>query len=183
MDFEFLGMGFNTLMLQLHRLSMIFALILGAFLFASIFFNKQADDRLVSRLKWTSAIAFVLLLLTMLTGILPDLNFASGAAFSGTFTGTGLYDFGTTTRQISDAQLGNLTGPLLFDMMEHVALMVPGLAALAGFLIFYYGGRAVTNKTVKFSILSIMSVTAIWVLTIGGIGGYLVAVLTFPVNQ
>jgi hypothetical protein len=183
-DFEFLGMGFNTLTLQVHRLTMILILAFGAFLFGAIFFAKDPDDRLIRRLKTSSIVVFCLLLFMMLTGIVPDLQFGAGSFFSGTYVGADpYYNFGTVTRTVSDANLGNMTGPLLFDMMEHASFIVVGLAAMAGYLIWHFGKRVITEPVIKRSVMSIMSVTFIWIFVIGGIGGYLVSLLTFSPNQ
>lgn len=79
---------------------------------------------------------FTGLLLLMVSGIVPDIGFGSGAAFS-TSTQNGC----TFTSQVSDDSLADFTGPLLFDIMEHVSLIVPGQAAVIGFLIWHYEGR------------------------------------------
>jgi hypothetical protein len=77
-----------------------------------------------------------------MTGMVPGINFAAGATFAHSTTD----DFGMFTAQVTDNSLSNFTGPLLFDMMEHVTLIVPGLAAVVAFLIFYYGARVITNR-------------------------------------
>jgi hypothetical protein len=173
------GIGPNTIWLDLHGLLMFLILIFAAFLFGAIFFAKEPDARLVRRLKISSAATFVLLMVLMITGMIPDINFAAGA----TFTHSTVNDFGTFKAMVSDTSLGNFTGPLLFDMMEHVSLIIPGLSALVGFLIFYYGGRVITTPTIRRSVLSLMVLTGIWTLIIGAIGVYITKVLTFPVGQ
>ncbi len=173
------GIGLNTIWLDLHGLLMFLVLVFAAFLFGAIFFSKEPDERLVRRLKISSVVTFVLLMLLMITGMIPDINFAAGA----TFTHTTTNDFGTFIGKVTDTSLGNFTGPLLFDMMEHVTLIVPGLAAVIGFLIFYYGGRVITNPTIKRSVLSLMFLTGAWTLALGGMGVYITKILTFPVGQ
>ena len=173
------GIGPNTIWLDLHGLLMFLILIFAAFLFGAIFFAKEPDARLVRRLKISSAVTFVLLMVLMITGMIPDINFAAGA----TFTHSTVNDFGTFKAVVSDTSLGNFTGPLLFDMMEHVSLIIPGLSAVVGFLIFYYGGRVITTPTIRRSVLSLMVLTGIWTLVIGAIGVYITKVLTFPVGQ
>jgi hypothetical protein len=174
-----LNIGPNTIWLDLHGLLMFLILIFSAFLFGAIFFAKDPDERLVRRLKISAVVAFVLLMLLMISGMIPDINFAAGATFAHSTTN----DFGTFTAQVTDNSLGNFTGPLLFDMMEHVTLIVPGLAAVVGFLIFYYGARVITNPTIKWSVLSLMFLAGVWTLTLGGIGVYITKILTFPVGQ
>jgi hypothetical protein len=78
---------------------------------------------------------------------------------------------------------GNFTGPLLFDMMEHVSLIVPGLAAVIGFLIWHYGRDAMTMPAIRRSVQSLMLVMAGWTLVLGMIGVYITKVLTFPMNR
>ncbi len=171
--------GPNTIWLDLHGLLMFLILIFAAFLFGAIFFAKDPDERLVRRLKISAAVTFVLLMLLMITGMIPDINFAAGA----TFTHTTTNDFGAFKAVVTDTSLGNFTGPLLFDMMEHVTLVVPGLSAVVGFLIFYYGARVITNPTIKWSVLSLMFLAGAWTLVLGGIGVYITKILTFPVGQ
>ncbi len=171
--------GPNTFWLDLHGLLMFLVLVFAAFLFGAIFFSKEPDERLVRRLKISSAVTFVLLMLLMITGMIPDINFASGA----TFTHTTMNDFGTFAAKVTDDSLGNFTGPLLFDMMEHVSLIVPGLSAVVGFLIFYYGGQVITVPAIKRSVLSLMVLAGAWTLALGGIGVYITKVLTFPVGR
>ena len=172
------GIGPNTIWLDLHGLLMFLILIFAAFLFGALFFSKEADERLVRRLKISSAVTFVLLMLLMITGMIPDVNFAFGA----TFTHSTVNDFGTFAAKVTDASLGNFTGPLLFDMMEHVTLIVPGLSAVVGFLIFYYGAQVITVPAIKRSVLSLMIVAGLWTLVLGAIGVYITKVLTFPVG-
>lgn len=84
------------------------------------------------------------------------------------------------SNHINATGLGNFTGPLLFDMMEHVSLVVPGLAAVAGVLIFTAGERVITVPAIRASVLWLMSITGIWTLIIGAIGVYITKVLTYP---
>jgi len=89
-------------------------------------------------------------------------------------------DFGTFVTKVTDTTLGNFTGPLLFDMMEHVSLIVPGLAAVIGFLILYLGRRVMTEPAIRGSVLSLMLVAGAWTFVLGAIGVYITKVLTFP---
>lgn len=170
--------GPNTFWLDLHGLLMFLILIFAAFLFGAIFFSKEPAARLIRRLKISAAATFILLMLLMISGIIPDIHFDAGA----TFTQNTTNDFGTFISKVSDDSLSNFTGPLLFDMMEHVSLIIPGLAAVVGFLVFHYGEQVITNKTIKRSVLSLMFVTGAWTLVIGAIGVYITKVLTFPVG-
>lgn len=171
--------GPNTFWLDMHGLLMFLILVFAAFLFGAIFFSKDPDERLVRRLKVSSAVTFILLLLLMLTGIIPDINFGTGA----NFTHSTVNSFGTFTAKVTDDSVANFAGPLLFDMMEHVTLIVPGLAALVGFLIWYYGAQVITNPMIKRSVLSLMFVAGAWTLALGGMGVYITKVLTFPVSR
>lgn len=171
--------GPNTFWLDVHGLLMFVILIFAAFLFGAIFFTKDADEKMVRRLKISSAVTFVALMLLMISGIIPDTGFGDGSAFSGTVTN----DFGTFTSEVTDAGLGNFTGPLLFDMMEHVSLIIPGLAAVIGVMIWHYGERVMTDPVIHRSVLRLMAFTGAWTLLIGAIGVYITKVLTFPVGK
>ena len=171
-----IDLGPHTLVLDLHGLLMFVILVFAAFLFGAIFFAKDPDAILVRRLKISAVVTFVALLALMITGFIPDAGFGSGSAFSGTIHNA----YGTFDSHVSNASLGNFTGPLLFDMMEHVSLIVPGLAAVAGLLILHYGERVVTVPAIRRSVLWVMALTGVWTLVIGAIGVYLTKVLTFP---
>ena len=162
--FEF---GPNILWLDVHGLIMFALLIFSALFFGAIYFSKTADDQTVRRLKISAAGAFVALMLLMISGIIPGIGFGTASTFSGTVHNA----YGTFANHVNDNGLGNFTGPLLFDMMEHVRLIVPGLAAAIGTLIFHCGGRVITEPPVRRSVLTSMVVTRAWTLIIGGIGG------------
>lgn len=170
------NIGINTLWTDLHGMLMILLLMAVAFLFGVIFFAKEADKNLLRWLKLCSVVSFVLVMLLMISGMIPDVHFDAGA----TFTHKTVNDFGTFTTSVSDTSLGNFTGPLLFDMMEHVSLIVPGLSAIVVFLIFYYGKRVITESAIKRSVLSLMLLAVVWTIVLGAIGVYLTKVLTFP---
>jgi hypothetical protein len=171
--------GQNTFWLDVHGLLMFLILIFSAFLFGAIFFVKEPDAKLVRRLELSSAGAFIALMLLMISGIIPDVSFGAGA----TFSGHTVNQFGSFTANVTDASLGNFTGPLLFDIMEHVSLIVPGLAAVIGFLIWHYEGEVITVPAIRRSVLSLMIVTGFITLMIGGIGVYITKVLTFPTSS
>jgi len=158
---------------------MFLTLIFGAFLVGALFFVKEPSDQQVQRLKISGVVTFVLLLGLMITGIVPDMAFGSGA----TFTTTTVTDFGAFSNHVTDASLGNFTGPLLFDMMEHVSLIVPGLAALIGFLMWHYGRDVMTVPALRRSVQSLALVLAGWTLVLGMIGVYITKVLTFPIGH
>jgi hypothetical protein len=172
-------LGWHTFWLDVHGLLMFVILVFAAFLFGAIFFAKDPDEQMVRRLKISAVVTFVALLALMITGMIPDTGFASGSAFSGTVSNS----YGTFTNHVSDTGVGGFTGPLLFDMMEHVSLIVPGLAAVAGVLILHYGERVITVPAIRRSVLTLMALTGLWTLVIGAIGVYLTKVLTFPVGS
>jgi hypothetical protein len=173
------SLGWHTLWLDLHGLLMFVILVFAAFLFGAIFFSKEPDALMVRRLKVSAIVTFGALLALMVTGMIPDTGFASGSQFSGTIHNS----YGTFANHVSDNGVGNFTGPLLFDMMEHVSLIVPGLAAVAGALIIHHGERVVTVPVIRRSVLTLMALTGVWTLVIGAIGVYLTKVLTFPVGS
>jgi hypothetical protein len=170
--------GWNTAWLDLHGLFMFGTLVFGAFLFGAVYFRKDPDETFLRRLRLSAVGTFLMVLGLMITGIVPDTAFGSGASFSGTITN----DFGIVTRSVTDAQLGNFTGPLLFDLMEHASLVVPGLTAVIAFLIWNQGRKVITEPTVKTAVLSLMAVNGAWLFALGAIGVYITKVLTFPVG-
>ena len=172
-----LDMGPNTIWLGVHGLSMIVVPIFSAFLFGSIYFSKTADERLIRRLKISSAVTFAALLLLMASGIVPDTAF-SGAALTHTTTN----DFGTFSAQVTDDNVGAFAGPLLFDVMEHVSLIVPGLAAVIGYLLWTHGAAVIEAPAMRRSVLSLMVLTGFWTLVLGMVGVFITKVLTFPMN-
>ena len=173
------GIGPNTLLLNLHGLFMILMTIFSAFLFGAIYFSHEASPQLVYRLKVSSIVAFLMLIGLIITGIIPDIAMGTGAAYSHSTTNA----FGTFTATVTDDQVANFTGPLLFDMMEHTSLILPGLAAVIGFVILYFGGRVITDPTIKRSVLSLMLLTAAWTLGLAFIGVYITKVLTLPMSS
>ena len=170
--------GPNTLWLALHGLLMFVILVFSSFLFGAIYFSRDPDNQTVRRLKISAAVTFAALLLMMISGIIPDIGF-NGSALSTTVHNA----YGTFSTGVTDDSVGNFTGPLLFDMMEHVSLIIPGLAAVAGFLVFHYGERVITNPVLRRCVLSIMALTGTWTLLIGMIGVYITKVLTYPVGS
>jgi hypothetical protein len=137
---------------------MFIILVFSAFLFGAIFFTRTPDARTVRRLKVSAAVTFAALLLLMISGIIPDIGFGNVPSFSGTTHNA----YGTFRSSVDATGLGNFTGPLLFDMMEHVSLIVPGLAAIAGVLIFTAGDKVITVPAIRTSVLTLMAVTGIW---------------------
>ena len=172
-------LGSNTMWIGSHGLLMQLVLICLAFLFGAIWFCRQADERLLRGLKAASLVTFVGLVLLMITGIVPDVGFEKGAAFSGTIRN----DFGTFQSTVTDENLGAFTGPLLFDMMEHISFIVPGLAAVFCFMIWHYGKRVIEDRAVRGSVLWLLTVTAAWIMVIGHLGFYVSKVLTFPYTK
>ncbi len=55
-------------------------------------------------------------------------------------------------------------------MMEHVSLVVPGLAAVVAFLIWNQGRKVITEPTVRTAVLSLMAVNGVWIFVLGAIG-------------
>jgi hypothetical protein len=72
----------NTFWLDLHGVLMFVVLLFSAFLVGCIYFVKDPDDTIVSRLKISATVSFVLLMGLMISGIVPDTAFGSGATFT-----------------------------------------------------------------------------------------------------
>jgi hypothetical protein len=171
--------GYNTMWLDAHGLLMVLVVVCLGFLAGAIWFSRQADDRLVRGLRAAGLTTVVALVLLTITGLVPDIGFEKGATFSGTFHG----EFGTIQSNVSDENVGAFTGPLLFDIMEHISLVVPGLAVLLCFLIWNLGRRTVEDPAVRRSVLSLLVLTGCWALVLGGIGVYITKVLTYPYTR
>jgi hypothetical protein len=171
--------GSNTMWLGAHGMLMLVILISLAFLFGAIWFSRRADEQLVRGLKAASMTTFIALVLLMITGLVPDIGFGEGASFSGSFH----TDFGKVQSTVTNDNLSAFTGPLLFDVMEHVSFIVPGLAALLCFLIWHYGRRVVEERAIRGATLSVLVLTVGWVLVIGNLGLYVTKVLTFPYTR
>ena len=171
--------GSNTMWLGAHGMIMLVILISSAFLFGAVWFSRQADEQLLRGLKVAGMATFIALVLLMISGLVPDVGFDKGGSFSGAFHS----DFGTFQSTVTDDNLGAFTGPLLFDMMEHVSFIVPGLAALLCFLIWHYGRKVVEDGAVRGAVLSLLVLMVGWVLAIGNLGLYVTKVLTFPYTR
>ena len=172
-------LGNHTLWLCTHGLLMVVALIVVAFLCGVVGFDRPADERLVRALKWLGALGLVAMVALMVTGLVPDVDFDKGQGFSGSFH-TG---FGTFQASVTDDNLGAFTGPLLFDMMEHVSFVVPGLAALLCFLIWHYGRRVIEDRVIRGAAVVTAALMVGWVLVIGSLGVYVTRILTFPYTR
>ena len=170
--------GWYTFWLGLHGMLMFLLLVFAAFLFGAIFFAKDPDARTVRRMKISAVGTFIGLLALIVTGIIPDIGF-DGSHLTATMQNS----YGTFSSKVTDDGVGNFAGPLLFDMMEHVSLVVPGLAAAIGVLILHYGARVVTVPTIRRCVLSLMVLTGVWTLALGAIGVYITKVLTFPLGS
>jgi hypothetical protein len=87
---------------------------------------------------------------------------------------------GNFTQSISDSSAAAFTGPLLFDMMEHVSFVGLALTGVITYLIWNFGVLVITDRRVKWSVLSIILVTMAWLLVLGVIGTIMTKTLTFP---
>ena len=171
--------GTNTMWLCAHGFLMVVVLICVAFLSGAIWFNRQGDESLVRALKVLSVVNLLALVALMVTGLVPDVVFERGQGFSGVFH----TEFGTFQAAVTDENLGAFTGPLLFDMMEHVSFIVPGLAALLCLLVWHYGRRVIEDRAVRGAAMATTALTVAWVLAIGSLGVYVTRVLTFPYTR
>ncbi len=170
------GLGPNELLLSLHGL--VFILIVGfaSYIFGAIYFTKEPTKTFMTRLKVSSLITFLLVVGLLVSGVLPDVNFGSGSLLSASYTN----DYGNFTQTISDATAANFTGPLLFDVMEHVSFIGGVLSGVITFLIWDFGELVVTETKAKWSVLSLIFVTVAWLLVLGVIGTIMTKTLTFP---
>jgi hypothetical protein len=172
MPFE---LGLNTFWLDLHLCIVFLLMGSSAIVFGAIYLSSKADERLIRRLKALSLLSFILVLAVMITGIIPDMNFG----FGDTFTYAATNEFGNFTARVSDAGLSQFTGPLLFDIMEHITLIGPAIMGVVTLLIWHYGELVVTDPKIRRSVLTLMLVGAAWLLTLLWIGMYITKILTF----
>jgi hypothetical protein len=168
--------GPNTLWLDAHGMLMVIVIASLAFVAGALWFAQKADRRLLRGLAVASAFTFLAVVGLTLTGLVPDVAFEKGDMFSGTVQNP----FGTFQATVTDENVGAFTAPLLFDMMEHVSLVVPGLALLLWFWIRHHGPRVVEDPLVRRTALVLVGANAFWLFVLGGIGVYMTKVLTFP---
>ena len=168
--------GTHTIWLAAHGFFMLAGLAGLAFTGGALAFALRADARLLGGLKAASAFSFLALVALTVTGLVPDIVFEKGSLFSGTFQNA----FGHFQAAVTDDGMGAFTGPLLFDVMEHVSLVVPGLALLLCVLVWRDGPRVVESDGARRAVLVLAAVTMFWILAVGGTGVYLAKVLTVP---
>lgn len=173
---SFLGLGPNELMLSLHGLLFILIVGFASYTFGGIYFTKEAGPTFVFRLKFSALMTFLLTLGLMVSGILPDINFGDATLLTAAYSSP----YGNFTQNVAAASAGNFTGPLLFDMMEHVSFVGLAMVAVITYLIWDYGSLVITDKRVKWSVLSLIFVTVAWLLVLGVVGTLMTKTLTFP---
>jgi hypothetical protein len=168
--------GWNTFWLDFHLTIAFLVLGSSAMVFGVIYLTTKPDELLINRLKWLSMLSLVSVVVLLITGVLPDMNFGFGNALSFATTN----DFGNFTSSVSDNALASFTGPLLFDIMEHITLIGPAIAGVVTLLIWHYGERVITDAGIKRSVLALMLTGTAWLFVILWIGMYLTKILTFP---
>ncbi len=174
------GLGANTLWLSLHHiLSIALVLAIADYVFGSVFFTTEPSHHALLHMRIGSGVALGLAVLVVITGIIPDINFGTPAAFNLTTSNS----FDTATLKVTSDSLGNFAGPLLFDIMEHVSLIVPGIIAMVTVLIWSYRERVVSSPDVRRSILVLTAAAFGWIAVIAVMCIYLVKYLTFPVGS
>lgn len=171
-----LRLGPNTIYVNVHYGIFIAALFFAAFLLDAVFFYKTPDPQVVQLILLSSFILFLMTVAINITGFVADVPMSAGAAVSGNWTNP----FGSYSANISDAGVGNFTGPLFFDMMEHVSLIGPGLAGVLTVLIWYYKEQVLTVPEVKRNVLILLTVGIAWMLILATIGVILTKTLTYP---
>ena len=173
---SFLGLGPNETLLSVHGL--VFILIVGfaSYVFGGIYFTKDPDRAFILRLKFSALITFILTLGLMVSGILPDTNFGDATLLTAAYGNS----YGNFTQNVGAVSAGNFTGPLLFDMMEHISFVGLALAGVITYLIWVYGPLVITDRKVKMSVLTLIFVTVGWMCVLGVVGTIMTKTLTFP---
>ncbi len=169
------GLGPNELLLSVHGLLFILIVGFASYVFGAIYFTKEPNKTFMTRLKVSSLVTFFLVVGLLVSGVLPDVNFGSGV-----LTASYTNEYGNFTQTINDASAANFTGPLLFDMMEHVSFIGGVLTGVITLLVWDYGELVITEPKAKWSVLSLIFVTVAWLLVLGVIGTILTKTLTFP---
>jgi hypothetical protein len=175
-EMSFFGLGPNELWLSLHGL--IFILIVGfaSYTFGGIYFTKDPTPVFVTRLKFSALVTFILTFVLMISGILPDTNFGNATMLTAAYSSS----YGNFTQNVGAVAAGNFTGPLLFDMMEHISFVGLALVGVITYLVWDFGALVVTDGRVRMSVLSIIFVTVAWLIVLGVVGTLLTKTLTFP---
>ncbi len=171
-----LHLGPNTIYVDVHYGVFIATLFFAAFVLDAVFFYKTADPQVVQLITLSSFILFLMVVAVNITGVIADVPLSAGAAVSGNWTNA----YGSFNANVTDTAVGNFTGPLFFDMMEHVSLIGPGLAGVITVLIWYYKEEVLTVPEVKRSVLILLTVAIAWVLILATIGVILTKTLTYP---
>lgn len=173
---SFLGLGPNELMLSVHGL--VFILIVGfaSYVFGGIYFTKDPSTQFITRLKFSALITFLLTLGLMISGMIPDTNFGNATLLTAAYGN----DYGNFSQNVGAVSAGNFTGPLFFDMMEHISFVGLALVAVITHLIWDFGALVVTDRKVKMSVLSLIFVTVAWLIVLGVVGTIMTKTLTFP---
>jgi hypothetical protein len=170
------GFGPNELLLSVHGLAFILIVGFASYIFGAIYFTKTPDKVFITRLRISAVVTFLLVLALMVSGILPDVNFGSGATFTAAYAN----DYGNFTQTVSDVSAGSFTGPLLFDMMEHISFVGLALTGVVTYLIWEFGELVITDGRVRWSMLSLILVTVAWLIVLGVVGTLMTKTLTFP---
>lgn len=159
----------------MHSFFVFLTLTAMIVVFGGILLSKVADKKTLGRLKLYSAVTFIFVLVLMFTGIIPDMvGYANG------FTYTTINQYANTTVSVSNAQVGNFTGPYLFDMMEHVTQIGPALAAVVMGLIWYLGPQVITQPQIRRGVLVLLGLGWVWLIALGAIGIILTKTITLP---
>ena len=169
-------LGPASIFVNMHYGIFIASLFFAAFILDAVFFYKTADPQVVQLITFSAFVLFLMAVAINITGFIADAPMSAGAAVSGNWTNA----FGSFSANVSDAGVGNFTGPLLFDMMEHTSLIGPGLAAVICVLIWHYKGLVLTEPQVKRNVLMLLTVAIAWMLVLAVIGVILTKTMTYP---
>ncbi len=170
-----LGFGPQTMWVNLHYAAFILLLFAVMFLLDLVYLPRTASPQLTRGMKIAGILLFVTILLVVVLGIIPDIPFDT-AHVAGSYNSP----YGTIQSNITDAGVANFTGPLIFDMMEHTSLIVPGIFGVTAVLINHYGERVVSDPRLKQVVLSLIALGAAWTLVLAVMGVVMVKTLTFP---
>ena len=176
------GLGPNTAWLLAHHiLSIGLVLSIADYVLGSVFFSTQPSGHAALHMRIGSTSAVVLAVLVVISGIVHDIGFGNPALFNQTWGNLGS-GFAITHQQTNGNSLGNIIGPLNFDVKQHVSLLIPGLAVMIAVLCWKFGKDIVKVQHYRRAVLTITSLSFAWIAVIAVIGIYLARFLTFPVG-
>lgn len=148
------SIGYYTSLLGLHGLLGMISIIVFAMIFGLLLFPKELSESQTSWLRKLSVTGAVLVVLLMLTGIYTDVQFAHAPSW--------------------------LTGPILFDSMEHISQVGVPMVLFIAYLVHHYRGRLVSELPLKQATGTLIGLFVLFLLVQEVIGAFITKMWTLP---